>query len=154
MLPRVRVFWDAAPVKVDGVAVALVVEFPLAVVATARVVFAAVVAAGTVALVETAGAWVPVTRTAAAVVAPEATAVVNATWGTVTAVEMTTVLDEDGMMEPERDPVVSVHGTTVVVKMEMVVTGTVAADVVATPAEVAVVETLGQRVTIAGLDGI
>ena len=66
---------------------------------------------------------------------------------------MIKVLDEDGMIEPERDPVVSVQGTTVVVKMEMVVTGT-AAEVAITPAEVAVVETLGQRVTIAGLAGM
>jgi hypothetical protein len=64
---------------------------------------------------EATGAAVAVTRTTAAEVAPTAVALVNATWGTVTAVETTTTVDEDGMTLPERDPVDSTQGTVRVV---------------------------------------
>jgi hypothetical protein len=40
--------------------------------------------------------------------------VCSATWGTVTMVETTTVVEEPGMTEPEETPVVSVQGTVTV----------------------------------------
>ena len=49
--------------------------------------------------------------------------VVNLTWGTVTWVERTEVVDELGMGEPEELPVEYVQGTVTVVWMEIVVTG-------------------------------
>jgi len=94
------------------------------------------------------GAGIPVTKTAEADVAPAEETVVNATCGTVIAVEMTIVELEDGMMDPDKVPVVSVHGTTMVVKTETVVTGTVVTDAAA------VVEMLDAQVMIAGLDGM
>jgi len=49
--------------------------------------------------------------------------VVNLTWGTVTWVERTEVVDELGMREPDELPVEYVQGTVIVVWREMVVTG-------------------------------
>ena len=49
--------------------------------------------------------------------------VVNLTWGTVTWVERTEVVDELGMGDPEELPVEYVQGTVTVVWREIVVTG-------------------------------
>lgn len=113
MLPKETMFVVAEPVKAEGVALAFVVVLEEAVeVAMARVVWVA----ETVAIVfEATGAAVPVTRTTAAEVAPAAVALVKTTWGTVTAVETTITVEEDGMALPEREPVDSVHGTVRVV---------------------------------------
>ena len=96
-----------------------------------------VVAAGT-------AAGVPGTRTGAAVVAAPAAGVEKTTCGTVMTVEMAVVVDEDGITRPEDTPVDSTHGTVTMVWIEIVVTGTVGADVT-----VGLLE-LGHPVTIAG----
>lgn len=63
--------------------------------------------------------------------------------------ERTEVEEEDGMTLPERLPVDSVHGTTIVVTTLIVVTGMVVCTV---PAEVDVLENVEAQVTIAGLE--
>jgi len=82
------------------------------------------------AAVVTPAAWdaavVPGTRATLALADPDAGAVEKTTCGTVMAVEMVVVVEEDGMVEPERDPVDSTHGTTRVVLRVTVVTGVVA----------------------------
>jgi hypothetical protein len=55
----------------------------------------------------------------------EAVKVVTMTWGTVTAVLMTVVVLDPAMVLPAEIPVLSVQGTTKVVKTWTVVTGTV-----------------------------
>jgi hypothetical protein len=62
-------------------------------------------------------------RATVGVAVPEADAVEKTTWGTVTAVEMTVVVEDDGMTEPLREPVLWVQGTVMVVWRVMVVTG-------------------------------
>lgn len=77
---------------------------------------------------------VPGTRATLGLPVPTAGAVEKTTCGTVMAVEIVVVVDEDGMVDPEREPVDSVHGTTTVVRRVTVVTGveaTPSADVVA-----------------------
>jgi hypothetical protein len=120
-VPNAMVFWDPAPVKVEGLAEAAV---PLVdEVATASVVLAAVVILGATDTVVPAGAGVavPTTRAAAAVFDP--VIVWNTTCGTVTTVEMTVVRLDEAMTKPALAPVVSVQGTTTVVKTSIVVTG-------------------------------
>jgi hypothetical protein len=75
--------------------------------------------------------------------------VLNTTWGTVTAVESTVVLDEDEMTAPDEMPVVSVQGTTMVVRICTVVTGTDGAEVADAPEDVVMEEA---QVTMAGLE--
>ena len=111
--PNAMLFRDPAPVKaagdvLDGAEVVIVpFETPTE---------ANVVAAGTP--VVTPAAWeacvVAATRAADAVVAPAT--VVNWTWGTVTTVERTEVVDEPEMTLPDEMPVDSVQGTVKVVK--------------------------------------
>jgi hypothetical protein len=98
-------------------------------------------------------AVVPGMRATVGVAVPLAEAVEKTTWGTVTAVEMTVVVEEDGMTEPLREPVLSVQGTVTVVWRVMVVTGVVArprADAVA-EAEADGTTTDEAPVTMAGL---
>jgi hypothetical protein len=80
-LPNVNAFLPAEELEVnwDGVALAFAVPFVLEVADTASVVWTEVAAGTVVAPAVAAGAGVPVMRTAAAVVAPETVAVVNAT---------------------------------------------------------------------------
>ena len=73
--------------------------------------------------------------------------VVKTTLGTVTAVDRTDVVDDDGMTDPDEIPVDSVQGTTMVVKISTVVTGKVVA---MAPDDVDV--TVEAQVTIAGLE--
>jgi hypothetical protein len=68
-------------------------------------------------------AVVPGMRATVGEAVPLAEAVEKTTWGTVTAVEITVVVEEDGMVDPMREPVLSVQGTTRVVERVMVVTG-------------------------------
>lgn len=85
-------------------------------------------------------ATVPGIRATLAVADPTAGAVEKATCGTVIAVTIVVVVDEDGMTDPEREPVDSVHGTTKVVLRVTVVTGVEATpwtDEVATALEAA-----------------
>lgn len=112
MLPNVITLLEAPEVVwVEGVAEALMVPFAVLEADTvkpelagmARVVDPAATVAGAV----------PATRAALAVDEPET--VVKMTCGTVTAVLITVVLEEDGMIDPAEIPVVSVHGTTSVV---------------------------------------
>jgi hypothetical protein len=67
----------------------------------------------------------------------------------VTAVEITVVVEDEGITDPEEIPVVSVHGTVRVVKIWMVVLGT---DVATAP--VVATETDEAQVTMAGLLGM
>lgn len=62
--------------------------------------------------------------------------------------EITTEENDDGITDPAETPVVSVQGTTMVVRTETVVTGTVGAGVI-TPVTVTVVA----PVTMAGFWG-
>jgi hypothetical protein len=87
---------------------------------------------------------VPTTRAALAVVEPSI--VVKTTCGTVKAVLRTDVVELLGMTEPERLPVDSVQGTTMVVRIWTVVTGTEV-----WPAAVDVTVTEEAPVTITGL---
>lgn len=66
---------------------------------------------------------VPGIRATLGVADPTAGAVEKTTCGTVIAVAMTVVVDEDGMTDPESEPVDSVHGTIKVVLRVTVVTG-------------------------------
>jgi hypothetical protein len=96
-------------------------------------------------------AVVPGMRATVGEAVPLAEAVEKTTWGTVTAVEITVVVEEDGMADPMREPVLSVQGTTRVVERVMVVTG-----LDARPRAEAVVEADGTTtdeaaVTMAGL---
>lgn len=107
---------------------------------------AMVVAAGTPAGVVSApagaevGVGVPTTRAAEAVVLP--VMVWKMTWGTVRAVERTEMVEDEGIAVPDVE-----HGTVIVVRMSMVVTGTPAA-VLTGPEGV----TLAAQVTMAGLE--
>lgn len=68
-------------------------------------------------------AMVPGIRATLAMADPTAGAVEKTTCGTVIEVEIMVVVDEDGIVDPEREPVDSVHGTTKVVRRVTVVTG-------------------------------
>ena len=71
-----------------------------------------------------AGAGLPATRPTLGAAEPlTGELVVNFTWGTVTWVERTEVVDELGMGEPDELPVEYVQGTVTVVWREIVVTG-------------------------------
>ena len=59
------------------------------------------------------------------------------------------VLDDDGMTDPAEIPVVSVQGTTMVVRICTVVTGTDGGGVADAPEDVV---TLDAQVTMAGLE--
>ena len=93
-----------------GVEDALMV--PFAVLVAIRVVLAGV--ARVVATAAGAEVASPVTKTAAALETP--VVVAKTTWGTMTLVLMTMVLELDGMVLPAEIPVDSVQGTTTVVK--------------------------------------
>ena len=71
------------------------------------------------------GSWLPAARpTLGALEAPTGELpVVNCTWGTVTAVLITEVVDEEGIGDPDETPVEYVAGMTTVVEIEMVVSG-------------------------------
>jgi hypothetical protein len=143
--PNAMLDRDAAPVNAtadvdEGEYVAVPLETPTE---------ENVVAAGTAVVTPAAcaAAVVPATSAALAVVAPET--VVKMTCGTVSWVLRTVVLDEPGITEPDKVPVDSVQGTTMVVKTCTVVTGMDAATV---PAEVAVSVMVEAPVTMAGLE--
>jgi hypothetical protein len=88
---------------------------------------------------------VPWTKLTALVATP--VMVSNTTCGTVTAVLMTTTVDEPGMVTPAEGPSVSTQGTVTVVWSWMVVTGTVMMGV-------AVMVRVVASVMIAGFSGM
>jgi hypothetical protein len=113
-------FWAPAPVKVAGL-VEAAVPLVLDVAETASVVLAVVAGATDTVVPGATVVAVPTTRAADAVVDP--VIVWKTTCGTITEVEMTVVVLDEGMTEPAETPVVSVQGTTTVVKTSTVVTG-------------------------------
>ena len=128
---------DAAPMNDGEVAFAVLLETAT----VAMVVWAA--PAGVVAPAAAEAGAVPAIKAAEAVELP--VMVLKTTWGTVMTVDSTVVLDED---EPDDTPAVAVQGTTMVVRICTVVTGTVGAGV-DVPLDEA---TLGAQVTMAGLE--
>jgi hypothetical protein len=114
-------FWAPAPVKVEGLDEAVTVPLDLDVAETASVVLAVVIGTTDTVVPAAAVVAVPTTRAADAVFDP--VIVWKTTCGTITDVEMTVVVLDEGMTEPAETPVVSVQGTTTVVKTSTVVTG-------------------------------
>jgi hypothetical protein len=114
-------FWAPAPVKVAGLDEPVPVPLDLDVAETASVVLAVVAGATGTVVPATTVVAVPTTRAADAVLDP--VIVWKTTCGTITDVEMTVVVLDEGMTDPAEIPVASVQGTTTVVKTSTVVTG-------------------------------
>jgi hypothetical protein len=108
-------------VKVEGLVEAVAVPLVWDVAETASVVLPVVIGATDTVVPGATVVAVPTTRTADAVVDP--VIVWKTTCGTITEVEMTVVVLDEAMTEPAEIPVVSVQGTTTVVKTSTVVTG-------------------------------
>jgi hypothetical protein len=114
-------FWAPAPVKLAGLDEAVTVPLDLDVAETASVVLVVVTGAIDTVVPTATVVAVPTTRAADAVLDP--VIVWKTTCGTITDVEMTVVVLDEEMVKPAETPVVSVQGTTTVVKTSTVVTG-------------------------------
>jgi hypothetical protein len=145
MLPMAMPFRNPAPVKGrGGVEVAAVVA-AVVLLDTATVNMAVCVGTPVVTPAAAEAEVVPATKAAEAALTP--VTVVKMTWGTVTAVDRTVVVDDDGITNPDEIPVDSVQGPTTVVQIWTVVTGT---NVGMAPPDVDV--TVEAQVTIAKLE--